>query len=120
METEGRPRLRALLGQVQSEGIMQATVVHGYFPAVSKGEDLIVLDPQTGDESARSTFPRQRCDRHLCLADFWRPQESGEVDVVAFQVVTMGRHVSEVANELFARDAYRDYLELHGLSVQLT
>ena len=99
---------------------MQATVVHGYFPAVSKGEDLIVLDPQTGDESARSTFPRQRCDRHLCLADFWRPQESGEVDVVAFQVVRMGRHVSEVANELFARDAYRDYLELHGLSVQLT
>jgi len=120
VESEGRPRLRALLGQVQSEGIMQAAVVHGYFPAVSKGEDLIVLDPASGGERCRFTFPRQRRDRHLCLADFWRPQESGEVDVVAFQVVTMGRHVSEVANELFARDAYRDYLELHGLSVQLT
>jgi 5-methyltetrahydrofolate--homocysteine methyltransferase len=120
VESEGRPRLRALLGQVQTEGIMQAAVVHGYFPAVSKGEDLIVLDPQSGDETTRFTFPRQRRDRHLCLADFWRPQESGEVDVVAFQVVTMGRHVSEVTDELFKKDAYRDYLELHGLSVQLT
>ncbi len=120
VETEGRPRLRELLARVQAEGTMHAAVVHGYFPAVSKGQDLIVLDPQTGGERTRFTFPRQRRDRRLCLSDFFRPQESGEVDVVAFQVVTMGRHVSEVANELFARDAYRDYLELHGLSVQLT
>ncbi len=120
VETDGRPRLRELLSRVQSEGIMQAAVVHGYFPAVSKDEDLIVLDPDSGDERCRFTFPRQRRDRRLCLSDFWRPQESGEVDVVAFQVVTMGSHVSEVTAELFGRDAYREYLELHGLSVQLT
>ncbi|MDP9182784.1 MAG: cobalamin-dependent protein, partial [Actinomycetota bacterium] len=120
VETEGRPRLRELLSKVQSEGIMQAAVVHGYWPAVSKGEDLIVLDPDSGDERCRFTFPRQRRDRRLCLSDFFRPQESGETDVVAFQVVTMGSHVSEVTAELFAKDAYRDYLELHGLSVQLT
>ncbi len=120
VETEGRPRLRELLAKVQADGIMQAAVVHGYFPAVSKDDDLIVLDPQSGEERCRFTFPRQRRDRHLCLADFFRAQESGETDVVAFQVVTMGRHVSEVTAELFARDAYREYLELHGLSVQLT
>ena len=120
VETEGRPRLRALLAQVQAEGVMQAAVVHGYYPAVSKGEDLLVLDPDTGDERCRFTFPRQRRDRRLCLADFFRAEESGTTDVVAFSAVTMGRHVSDVANELFARDAYRDYLELHGLSVQLT
>ena len=120
VETEGRPRLRELLSRVQSEGIMQAAIVHGYFPAVSKGEDLIVLDSTTGDERCRFTFPRQRRERRLCLADFFRSGESGEPDVVAFQVVTMGSHVSEVANELFGRNAYREYLELHGLSVQLT
>jgi 5-methyltetrahydrofolate--homocysteine methyltransferase len=120
VETEGRPRLRELLAKVQAEGTMQAAVVHGYWPAVSKDEDLIVLDPDSGTERCRFTFPRQRRDRRLCLADFFRPQESGETDVVAFQVVTMGSHVSEVTAELFARDAYRDYLELHGLSVQLT
>jgi 5-methyltetrahydrofolate--homocysteine methyltransferase len=120
VETEGRPRLRELLARIQSEGIMQAAVVHGYWPAVSKDEDLIVLDPGSGTERCRFTFPRQRRDRRLCLADFFRPQESGETDVVAFQVVTMGQHVSEVTAELFAKDAYREYLELHGLSVQLT
>ena len=120
VETEGRPRLRELLSRVQTEGIMQAAVVHGYFPAVSKDEDLIVLDPESGNERCRFTFPRQRRDRRLCLSDFWRPQESGETDVVAFQVVTMGSRVSEVTADLFAKDAYRDYLELHGLSVQLT
>jgi 5-methyltetrahydrofolate--homocysteine methyltransferase len=120
VETEGRPRLRELLAKVQAEGTMHAAVVHGYFPAVSKGQDLIVLDHETGEERARFTFPRQRRDRRLCLSDFFRPQDSGETDVVAFQVVTMGRHVSEVANELFAANAYREYMELHGLSVQLT
>ena len=120
VETEGRPRLRELLARVQAEGTMHAAVVHGYFPAVSKGQDLIVLDETTGEERTRFTFPRQRRDRRLCLSDYFRPQDSGEVDVVTFQVVTMGRHVSEVANELFAKNAYREYMELHGLSVQLT
>ncbi|MCU1586971.1 MAG: methionine synthase, partial [Frankiales bacterium] len=120
VETEGRPRLRDLLARVQTEGIMQAAVVHGYFPAVSKDEDLIVLDPDSGNERCRFTFPRQRRDRRLCLSDFWRPQESGETDVVAFQVVTMGAHVSEVTAALYADNAYRDYLELLGLSVQIT
>ncbi len=93
--------------------------MYGYFPCVSKGEDLIVLSGD-GTERARFAFPRQRRDRRLCLADFYRPEESGEVDVVPFMVVTMGRRISEVAAELFAANSYREYLELHGLSVQLT
>jgi 5-methyltetrahydrofolate--homocysteine methyltransferase len=120
VETEGRPRLRELLARVQAEGIMSAAVVHGYFPAVSKDEDLIILDPDSGNERCRFTFPRQKRDRRLCLSDFFRAQDSGETDVVAFHVVTMGSHVSEVTGELFQRNAYREYLELHGLSVQLT
>ena len=45
VETEGRPRLRALLGQVQSEGIMQAAVVHGYFPGRVQGRGPHRLGP---------------------------------------------------------------------------
>ncbi|HWL34683.1 MAG TPA: methionine synthase [Frankiaceae bacterium] len=119
VETEGRPRLRDWLARIQSEGIMNAAVTYGYFPCVSKGDDLIILS-EDGAERCRFTFPRQRRDRRLCISDFFRPEESGEVDVVAFHVVTMGEHVSEVTGELFARNAYREYLELHGLSVQLT
>jgi len=118
VETEGRPRLRMWLDRLQTEGLLEAAVVYGYYPAVSKGDDLIVLGSD-GAERTRFTFPRQRRGRRLCLADFFRPEESGERDVVAFQVVTMGNRISEAANELFKADAYRDYLELHGLSVQL-
>ncbi len=118
VETEGRPRLRGLLDRLQTEGLLEAAVVHGYFPCVSKGDDLIVLH-EDGSERVRFSFPRQRRGRRLCLADFFRPQESGETDVVGFQVVTVGSRISEAANELFAGDNYRDYLELHGLSVQL-
>ena len=120
VEVEGRPRLRELLAKVQTDGILEAAVVHGYFPAVSKDDDLIILDPDSGGERCRFTFPRQRRERRLCLADFFRSQESGEPDVVAFQVVTMGSRVSTITGEMFARNAYREYLELHGLSVQLT
>ncbi len=119
VETQGRPRLRMWLARIASEGLVEAKVVYGYFPAVSEGNDLVVLDG-SGQERERFTFPRQRHDRHLCLADFFRPRSSGERDVVAFQLVTVGRRLSEAAADLFAKDAYRDYLELHGLSVQLT
>ncbi|HSK26448.1 MAG TPA: methionine synthase [Jiangellales bacterium] len=120
VETEGRPRLRMWLDRLHTEGILDAGVVHGYWPAVSEGDDLVVLDPDDhARELERFTFPRQRRDRRLCLADFFRPRESGEVDVVAFQLVTVGSRVAEATARLFAADAYRDYLELHGLSVQL-
>ncbi|MFI0722001.1 methionine synthase [Streptomyces sp. NPDC021224] len=118
VESEGRPRLRGLLTRLQSEGLLEAAVVYGYYPCVAKGDDLIVLH-EDGSERTRFTFPRQRRGRRLCLADFFRPEESGETDVVGFQVVTMGNRISEAANDLFAADSYRDYLELHGLSVQL-
>ncbi|MEU7880409.1 methionine synthase [Microbispora bryophytorum] len=119
VETEGRPRLRMWLERLQTENLLEAAVAYGYFPCVSEGDSLIILDDD-GKERTRFTFPRQRRDRHLCLADFFRSRESGETDVVAFQVVTMGNRISEATAELFAKDAYRDYLELHGLSVQLT
>ncbi|MEU3568274.1 methionine synthase [Kitasatospora sp. NPDC036755] len=118
VETEGRPRLRAWLDRLQTEGWLEAAVVYGYYPANSKGDDLIVFHDD-GTERTRFTFPRQRRGRRLCLADFFRPEESGVRDVVGLQVVTMGNRISEAANELFADNSYRDYLELHGLSVQL-
>ncbi|MFF1281170.1 methionine synthase [Streptomyces sp. NPDC058299] len=118
VETEGRPRLRGLLDRLQTENLLEAAVVYGYFPCVSKDDDLIILDEQ-GNERTRFTFPRQRRGRRLCLADFFRPEESGETDVVGLQVVTVGSRIGEETARLFEANAYRDYLELHGLSVQL-
>ncbi|WP_328507566.1 methionine synthase [Streptomyces sp. NBC_00104] len=118
VETEGRPRLRGLLDKLQTDNLLEAAVVYGYFPCVSKDDDLIILDDD-GNERTRFTFPRQRRGRRLCLADFFRPEESGEMDVVGLQVVTVGSRIGEETAKLFEANAYRDYLELHGLSVQL-
>ena len=122
-EEQGRPRLRSLLNEVQSKGWLNAAVVYGYFPCISEGNDLIVLHhegPLKDQERVRFTFPRQSRDRRLCLSDFFKSRSSGEVDVVSFQVVTMGDSISRAINELFQKNLYREYLELHGLSVQLT
>jgi 5-methyltetrahydrofolate--homocysteine methyltransferase len=123
VENEGRPRLRTLLNDVQSNGWLNAAVVYGYFPCYSEGNDLVILHHEgeaKGSERTRFTFPRQTRDRRLCLSDFFRSKESGEIDTVAFHVVTMGQSVSDATAKLFAANEYREYLELHGLSVQLT
>ncbi|MEY4958782.1 MAG: hypothetical protein RL271_156 [Actinomycetota bacterium] len=123
VENEGRPRLRSLMNEVQAQGWLNAAVVYGYFPCVSEGNDLIILSHEgtnAGKERVRFTFPRQSRDRRLCLSDFFKSKDSGEIDVVGFHVVTMGHSVSLATGKLFAENRYREYLELHGLSVQLT
>jgi len=123
VEQEGRPRLRSLINEVQSKGWLNAAVVYGYFPCYSEGNDLVILHhegPDKDKERLRFSFPRQSRDRRLCISDFFASKESGKTDVVAFHVVTMGSTVSEAAAQLFAANNYREYLELHGLSVQLT
>ena len=123
VESEGRPRLRSLLNEVQANGWLNAAVVYGYFPCYSEGNDLVILHHEgelKGKERTRFSFPRQTRDRRLCISDFFASKESGKTDVVAFHVVTMGSTVSEAAAKLFAANNYREYLELHGLSVQLT
>jgi 5-methyltetrahydrofolate--homocysteine methyltransferase len=122
VETEGRPRLRMWLERAQTEGLLEAAVVYGYFRCASEGNDLIVLGQDGTTQLERFTFPRQRRDRRLCLADFFKAADTGtgaQTDVVAFQLATMGLRISAATAELFAKHAYREYLELHGLSVQL-
>ncbi len=140
--TEGRPRLRYWLDRILAEGMLDASVAYGYFPAYSEGNDLVILhhgdDPAgavgpagllspdggsggpVGTERLRFTFPRQRRDGHLCLADYVRSKDSGEIDVVALQLVTAGSAVDAFTAQMFAQNKYRDYLELNGLTMQLT
>ena len=120
VESEGRPRLRNLLNEVQTNAWLEAAVVYGYFPCYSEGNDLIILEEDQKTERTRFSFPRQRRDRRLCLADFFASKESGKIDVVSFHVVTMGEAISKATAKLFAAGSFREYLELHGLSVQLT
>ncbi|MDV8148946.1 methionine synthase [Arthrobacter sp. B10-11] len=142
VELEGRPRLRYWLDRILAEGMLDASVAYGYFPVVSEGEQVVVLHHgedhdgvlgtagllapdggsggPIGTERLRFDFPRQRRDRHLCLADFVRSRESGQIDVLPVQLVTAGSKIDEVTSELFKGNHYRDYYELNGLVMQLT
>lgn len=120
VEREGRPRLRMWLDRLKSEGILDhAAAVYGYFPAHASGEDIVVHEEPSLDSPVlqRFSFPRQQRGRFLSIPDFLAPDR---IDVLPFQLVTMGQPIADFANELFAANEYRDYLEVHGLGVQLT
>ncbi|HSL29680.1 MAG TPA: dihydropteroate synthase, partial [Anaerolineales bacterium] len=97
--------------------------VYGYFPCQSDGDNLIIYHPDTvnsasPDELTRFTFPRQPYDDHLALSDYFAPIESGKLDVVAFQVVTVGQEATERSDRLQADHDYTAAYFTHGLAVQ--
>jgi 5-methyltetrahydrofolate--homocysteine methyltransferase len=116
------PKFAAIKAQAIRDKLLEAKLVYGYFPCHSSGNDLIIYEEDERTERLRFTFPRQpveqRGGRNLCLADYFAPVDSGKVDTVAFQLVTMGRSASEHSAGLFKSDNYTDYLLFHGLSVE--
>ena len=119
IEREARPVLRRLRQEAIAEGLLEPAVVYGYFPVQSDGDELIVYDDAGQTERLRFRFPRQADKQRLCLADYYRPVESGEMDVAGFHVVTVGSKASEHAQRLYADNAYQDYLYWHGFGVEM-
>ena len=118
------PRLARLKIDVAREQWLRPQAAYGYFPAQSAGNDVIVYDPSAFardrrlSEVARFSFPRQPNGSRLCIADYFRDVESGEVDTVGLQVVTVGHDATRRFDELYARGEYAEAFFLHGLAVQ--
>jgi 5-methyltetrahydrofolate--homocysteine methyltransferase len=119
-KTRIRPELRAQLAEAKASGVLVPQLVYGYFAVNGDGNDLVVwTDDTRTTELTRFHYPRQRSEQYLCIADFFRPIESGEVDYAAFHIVTMGAAVSEATAKLFAENEYQQYLKLHGIGVEM-
>ncbi len=142
IEREARPAYNALKLLCKRERLLQPMVVYGYFPCQSDGDDVVVYRPVQRSGAAlyaqwdelpreqlragsielcpwvRFRFPRQRSGKYLCIADFFRPVQSQEFDVIAFHVVTIGDRATPYARSLFEEGKYREYLFFHGLSVE--
>ncbi|MCP4329419.1 MAG: methionine synthase [Alphaproteobacteria bacterium] len=116
---ELRPIMRRVLDQCTDEDAIQPRAAYGYWKAAADGDDLVLFDADGDTERARFSLPRQAREGGLCIADFFREADSGERDVIALQVVTIGQKASDVARQWFADDRYQDYLYLHGLGVEL-
>jgi len=119
LESEVYPKFREVKAQAIRDRLLEAKVVYGYYPCRSQGNDLVIFSDDESTELTRFTFPRQPVDqrgsKNLCVADYFA---SDRTDVVAFQLVTMGRKASEHSHKLFKSDNYTDYLLFHGLSVE--
>jgi 5-methyltetrahydrofolate--homocysteine methyltransferase len=126
LKAEFEERLAQMQKETLRAGWLKPQGVYGYWPCQSDGNDLIIYDPATVEsrqrriptEIARFTFPRQPTGDHLCLADYFTPKDSATMDVVAFQVVTVGTEATQRFDALQEAGNYADAYYFHGLAVQ--
>ena len=123
-DTEFKDRVKATLREQMSKAkeadLLVPSVAYGHFAANAEGNDLVIWKDETrSSEWMRFTFPRQRKEPWLCIADFFRPTDSGDEDFASFMLCTIGARASEETARLFAENHYQEYLFLHGLSVEM-
>jgi len=125
VKNEFEPALERLKKDAKKNGWIKPQVVYGYFPAQSQGNDVIIYDPAAYSsdggslrEIARFHFPRMVGRERLCLADYVRNVDSGDVDVIPLQIVTVGKEATKRFEELQAKNEYTEAFYSHGLSVE--
>jgi len=119
LKAEFDARLDKMKREAMREKWLNPQGVYGLFPCQAEGDDLIVYNPENLDEVlTRFNFPRQPYDEHLALSDYYASVESGQMDVVAFQVVTVGQEASERFEKLQTAHDYTEAYFTHGLGVQ--
>ncbi|MEZ4448536.1 MAG: methionine synthase [Nannocystaceae bacterium] len=118
IQGQAEVKFRAWCERAAADRMLQPRVVYGYFPCQSDHNDLIIYHPEDRRPPLRITFPRQLDKKRLCIADFFRSVRSGERDVIALTVVTMGQIATEICHRMFEGDRYDDYLHFYGLGVE--
>jgi len=114
-----RPIMHRLIERCENEAILKPQAAHGFWKCASENDSVVLFDEDGETEVARFSFPRQKKEGGLCIADFFRDVDQETRDVIGLQVVTVGERASDVAQEWFEADKYQDYLYLHGLSVEM-
>ena len=121
---EFEPTLARVKQEARDGGWLKPRATYGYFPTQSVGNDIVIYEPDayTRDgslvELTRFHFPRQDGRERLCIADYFRGITSGDVDVVGFQIVTVGDDATRRFEELQARGEYSEAFYSHGLAVE--
>jgi 5-methyltetrahydrofolate--homocysteine methyltransferase len=124
LKAEFDQRLIHMRKTAEREGWLSPQGVYGYWPCQAEGNSLLVYDPESIQDPqprllTRFDFPRQEGTQGLCLADYFAPHESGKIDVVALQVVTVGHEATRRFAQLEAAGEYTEGYFLHGLAVQM-
>ncbi|MGF1494137.1 MAG: methionine synthase [Microcoleaceae cyanobacterium] len=111
--------------RILDDNLLQPKAVYGYFPCQAEGNTLLVYNPEAVQAGNSPTepitvfeFPRQGSSKRLCIADFFAPKSTGQMDVFPMHAVTVGEIATEYAQKLFQSDDYTNYLYFHGMAVQ--
>lgn len=118
LQTKIYPVLEELKERCIAEALLVPRAIYGYFPCQSENNDLIIYREDRKTEWLRFHFPRQNHGQYLCISDYFANKDTGQMDVIPIQVVTMGHQASQYSEQLFKNDRYTDYLYFHGLSVE--
>jgi 5-methyltetrahydrofolate--homocysteine methyltransferase len=118
LKAEFDARLEKMKKDALREGWLKPQAVYGFFPCQADGNDLLIYSPYNLQPITRFSFPRQPDDDHLALSDYFASVESGQMDVVAFQVVTVGQEATDRFDKFQAESNYSEGYFTHGLAIQ--
>lgn len=91
---------------------IQPAGIYQFFPAQSDGDKILVYNAQQTEIIETFEFPRQEVEPYLCLADYLKSKDSGQMDYIAFFTVTAGKGIRRIADELKEQGRF---LECHAL-----
>jgi 5-methyltetrahydrofolate--homocysteine methyltransferase len=124
LQTQFEQRLERMQREALRTEWLKPRAVYGYWPVQSEGNELVLFDPDSlGDnqqprELVRFAFPRQTSGEYLCLADYFSPIGSSDLDIVALQVITVGQEATQRFDRLQTSGDYAEAYYHHGLAVQ--
>ena len=124
VKNEFEPTLARLKESAKRDGWLHPKAVYGYYPVQAAGNDLVIYDPDayaadgTTREISRFHFPRQDGRERLCIADYFRSVGSTDVDVVAFQIVTVSDEATERFQVLQNAGEYTEAFYVHRIAVE--
>ena len=108
---------RELLDEIISDGLLRARAVYGFWPAVSRGQDIVLFGDETCSDEVvhfpmlRQQWQRKGQDEFRSLVDFVAPVESGRVDHVGAFAVTAGEGIEALVERFEGEhDDYRSIM----------
>ena len=115
-ESDPEALLTEWQNRVLKQKLFTCSVVYGYFKCHNNNNNnnnVLQVEIPNGAGEVSFDFPRSSSEKHLSITDYF-----GKDDIVAFQVVTVGKRASSVIEQWNQENRYTDAYYLHGLAVE--
>jgi 5-methyltetrahydrofolate--homocysteine methyltransferase len=100
---------------------LKPCAVYGFFRCYVEHDTLFVIqEKHQKAEPIGFSLPRQHFGRRLSLIDFFKSSGKSEIDLVSFQIVSMGKSAADHIQALHSGKGLPDAYYAHGLAVALT